>query len=146
LAVDPSEWVARVMRSLESPRAAEAARAFEAAFRTEAARFVQSASERMDPRAREKLERRVADLANRVASAAQGAIEQDSLAGASQWPWLARAAELFARDGAPQERFLSALVPRSFHGSDAWELVLGVATEHVRDALDGRVLHRVYSR
>ncbi len=146
LAIDPAEWVTRVMRSLESARAAEAARAFESAFRLEAARFVESASERLDPRAREKLQRRVADLANRVASTAQGAVEQDALAGASQWPWLARAAELFARDRTPQERFLSALVPHSFHGDDAWPLVLDVAAGHVRDALDGRVLHRVYSR
>ncbi len=146
LASDPVEWAVRVMRSLERARAADGAREFEAAFRTEAARFVQSASERLDARAREKLERRVADLANRVASAARGAVEQDALAGASQWPWLARATELFARDGSPQERFLSALVLHAFHGRDAWELVLGVASDHVRDALDGRVLHRVYSR
>ncbi|HXV15084.1 MAG TPA: bacillithiol biosynthesis BshC [Candidatus Krumholzibacteria bacterium] len=146
LATDPSEWVVRVMRSLESPRAAEAARAFEGAFRADAARFIESASGRLDPRAREKLERRVADLANRVASVAQGAVEQDALAGASQWPWLARASDLFARDGAPQERFLSALVPQTFHDHDAWGLVLEVASDHVRDALDGTVLHRVYSR
>jgi hypothetical protein len=146
LAMDPPAWVAGIMRALESERTASAARAFEEAFRAEATRFVTAASERLDARAREKLERRVAELASRVASTARGAVEQDSLAAASKWPWLSRAAELFARDGTPQERFLSAVVPYTFHGRDAWNLVGDVAGDHVRDALDGRVLHRVYSR
>jgi hypothetical protein len=138
--------VTGVVQALESVHTASAARTFEEAFRSEAARFVAAASERLDARAREKLERRVAELASRVATTARGAVEQDSLAAASKWPWLARAAELFARDGEPQERFLSALVPYTFHGRDAWNLVGSVAADHVRDALDGRVLHRVYSR
>lgn len=146
LAIDPSGWVGGVMQALESAQTASAARAFEGAFRAEAARFIVAASGRLDARARDKLERRVADLAGRVAAVAGGAVEQDSLAGAAKWPWLARAAELFARDGLPQERFLSALVPHTFHGRGAWDLVCEVASDHVRDALDGRVLHRVYSR
>jgi hypothetical protein len=146
LATDPPAWVTGVVQALESVHTASAARTFEEAFRSEAARFVAAASERLDARAREKLERRVAELASRVATTARGAVEQDSLAAASKWPWLARAAELFARDGEPQERFLSALVPYTFHGRDAWNLVGSVAADHVRDALDGRVLHRVYSR
>lgn len=145
LATDPPAWIAGVMRALESARTASAAREFEETFRTEAARFVAVVSERMDARAREKLERRVAELASRVATTVRGAVEQDSLAAASKWPWLSRAAELFVRDGEPQERFLSALVPYTFHGRDAWDLVGDVAGGHVRDALDGRVLHRVYS-
>lgn len=146
LATDPAAWVARVTTSAESPRAAAAARAFEEAFRAEAARFVAGASERLDARSREKLGRRVGELAGRVAGIANAAVEQDALAGVAQWPWLARAAEMFVRDGISQERFLSALVPRLLHGRDAWGLVYEVAERHVRDALDGRVLHRVYSR
>jgi len=146
LATDPAGWVARVTTSAESPRAATASRAFLEAFRTQAERFVVDAGARLDPRAREKLERRVAELANRVAGVAQAAVEQDALAGASQWPWLSRGAELFVRDGDAQERFLSMLVPSAFHGRDARSLVHEVAVAHVRDALDGRVLHRVYSR
>jgi len=146
LATDPLAFEAGVMRALESARTASAARAFEESFRTEAARFVAVASERLDARAREKLERRVAELGSRVTTTVRGAVEQDSLAAASKWPWLSRAAELFTRGGEPQERFLSALVPYTFHGRDAWGLVGDVGAEHVRDALDGRVLHRVYSR
>lgn len=146
LSTDPAAWVAGVMRALESARTASAAQAFEDVFRTEASRFVAVVSERLDARAREKLERRVAELASRVTTTVRGAVEQDSLAAASKWPWLSRAAELFARSGEAQERFLSALVPYTFHGRDAWNLVGDVAADHVRDALDGRVLHRVYSR
>jgi hypothetical protein len=146
LATHPAQWVLEVKQSLESPRAREAARRLEESFRAEAARFISAASERFDVRAREKLARRVEELATRVAGVAQGAVEQDSLAGAAQWPWLARAAELFARNGDAQERYLSAVVPYTFHGRDAWALVKDMATAHVRDALDGRVLHRVYSR
>jgi hypothetical protein len=146
LATDAPAWVADVTRSLESKRAADAARAFEAAVRAEADRFVAAASERLDERMKEKLSRRVADLVQRTAALAQGVLEQDALAGASRWPWLARAAELFTRDGSLQERYLSAVVPYTFHGADAVALVREVAADHVRDALDGRVLHRVYSR
>ncbi len=146
LATDPAAWVDAVKASAESPRAAAAAQAFEETFRKEAARFAAAAGERLDAKAREKLERRVAELAQRVAGVARGAVEQDALAGAAEWPWLARAAEMFVRDTVPQERFLSALVPRTFHGRDAWSTIDDVAAAHVRDALDGRVLHRVYSR
>ena len=146
LATDAAAWVAGVTASAKSPRAAASARAFEEAFLGEAARFVADAAQRLDARSREKLERRVADLASRVASVAQNAVEQDALSGAAQWPWLARATEMFVRDGVPQERFLSALVPHLIHGREAWGLVHEVAERHVRDALDGRVLHRVYSQ
>jgi hypothetical protein len=146
LATDPGRWVEKVKQSLENPRVAAAARAFEAAFRAQSARFAAAASERLDPRSKEKLERRIADVAARVESLAQAAAEQDALLGAAQWPWLSRATELFTRDGDPQERYLSAPVPFTFHGRDAWDLVFDVAAAHVRDSLDGRVLHRVYSR
>jgi hypothetical protein len=146
LAVDPAAWVVQVTRWLESPRVRQAAREFEAASRAHARDFVTAAGERLDARARDKLERRAADLMNRVESLVQGAVEQDALAAASAWPWLARAAELFARDGVGQERYLSALVPYTWAGGEAWSLVTDVAVDHVREALDGRVLHRVYSR
>jgi hypothetical protein len=146
LATDPAAWGARVTESLRSAHVAEAARAFETSFRAQADRFLSAAGERLDARAKEKLAKRVAELTARVAGTANGAVEQDALAGAAQWPWLARAAEPFARDGQAQERFLSALVPFTFHGDDAWQAVLAAAHEHVGDALDGRVLHRVYSR
>lgn len=146
LARDAAEWTARVTRALESPRAAEGARVFTAAIRAESERFLKTAGERLDVRAREKLEKRVADLLQRAEAIAVGAIEQDALAGGARWPWLARVADVFARNGDAQERYLSALVPYTFHGADAVTLVSEIAADHVRDALDGRVLHRVYSR
>jgi hypothetical protein len=145
-ATDPLAWVAQVKQAVESPRATEAARAFEASVRAAVAALTSATTERLDARAKEKLERRVADLVNRAATVAQGAVEQDALARAAQWPWLPRAHELFVRDGDSQERFVSSTVPYVFHGTDAWEDVYDIAGRHVRDALDGRVLHRVYSR
>jgi uncharacterized protein YllA (UPF0747 family) len=145
LATEPEGWVAAVKRSFRSEQAAHAARRFEAAFSEEATRFVDAAAQRIDARAKEKLEKRIADVARRVGALAGEAVEQDALAAASRWPWLARASELFARAGDPQERFLSLWVPYTFHGRDAWRAVREVASDHVRDALDGRVEHRVYS-
>lgn len=146
LATDPFAWVVQVKQAVESPRASEAARTFEAAVRDAAASLTSATTERLDERAKEKLERRVADLLNRAASVAEGAVEQDALARAAEWPWLSRAHELFIRDGVVQERFVSSTTPFAFHGTGAWENVYDVAGRHVRDALDGRVLHRVYSR
>jgi hypothetical protein len=146
VAADAPAFVARVMRALESPRVAEEAARFESTMRDASARFLAAAGERMGARTRDKLARRLADLAERAAGVARGAIENDALAGAARWPWLARAAELFARDGQPQERFLSALVPYLFHGRDAWALLHEVAATHVRDSLDANLTHRVYWR
>lgn len=146
LATDPFAWVVQVKQAAESPRASEAARRFETSVREAAAALTSATTERLDARAKEKLERRVADLLNRAANLAQGAVEQDALARAAEWPWLSRAQELFIRDGAVQERFVSSMTPFAFHGTRAWEDVYDVAGRHVRDALDGRVLHRVYSR
>ncbi len=143
---DPAAWVSAVVESARDANLADAARSFESSFAAASSRFVAAAGARLDPRAKEKLDRRVADIAGRVASVTAGAIEQDALASVAQWPWLARAAELFVRDGVVQERYLSLTVPAAFHGEDAVSLVERVAATHVRDVLDGRVLHRVYSR
>jgi hypothetical protein len=146
LATDPFAWVVQVKQALESPRATEAARVFEESVRAAAAALTTATTERLDPRAKEKLERRVAEVVNRAASVAEGAVEQDALARAAEWPWLSRAHELFARDGVTQERFLSSTAPYAFPSDGAWDVVDDIAGRHVRDALDGRVLHRVYSR
>jgi hypothetical protein len=54
-------------------------------------------------------------------------------------------ADVFVRDGRPQERYLSLLTPFLAHGPDAWETIDALADAHVRDALDGRAWHGVYS-
>jgi hypothetical protein len=53
--------------------------------------------------------------------------------------------DAFARDGRPQERYLSLLVPFLAHGLEAWRDIDALADAHARDALDGRVWHGVYS-
>jgi len=53
---------------------------------------------------------------------------------------------MFARSGVPQERFLSAMVPFTFLGVESLAVVEREAGEHVDRALDGQVMHRVYSR
>ncbi len=146
LASAPAEWVERATRALMRPKVAEAAADVEKRFRSDAEKFVKLAAERLEARAKEKLERRFADLIQRVSAASEGAIEQDALAGAARWPWLATASQMFARDGHAQERFLSALVPYTFEGARAWPMVELESAVHVASTLDGAVMHRVYSR
>ena len=146
LATDPAEWAAATTKALVRGDVADGAKRFEEGFRRMAGEFKSMASTRLDERAAEKLERRIDDVAQRVRAVAQGAVEQDALAGAAKWPWLAQAAHLFVRDGQPQERFLSALTPYAFHGARAWPLVDTESAAHVLAALDGTVMHRVYSR
>jgi hypothetical protein len=145
LARDAAEWVRRATSSLTSDRVADAARTFEDGLAESARRFLAVLGERLDARAKEKLERRVRELVQRAQDVASSAVEADSLAGAKQWPWLARATDAFDRGGQPQERFLSAAVPYVFHGTASCAAVDLVAAEHVAAALDGRVVHRVYS-
>jgi len=146
LATDPAAWAVSTTEALMRDDVAQEAKSFEERFRQIAGNFLDVATTRLDDRATEKLERRIDDVAQRVHAVAQGAIEQDALAGAAKWPWLAQAAQLFARDGEPQERFLSALVPYTFHGAQAWQLIDEESAAHVASALDGAVTHRVYSR
>ncbi|HEU4930030.1 MAG TPA: bacillithiol biosynthesis BshC [Candidatus Krumholzibacteria bacterium] len=145
LATDPPQWVARTTEAAGDRRVADAARTLEDEFRAMADAFAAMASARLDARAKEKLERRMADMIARVRAAAQAAVEQDALAGAVRWPWLANAVEMWVRNGEVQERFLAATVPFSFHGDAAVSMVEAEAGAHVAGALDGQVLHRVYS-
>ncbi len=146
LATQPQQWVVRTTAALSDRRVADAARAFESEVRARVEDFVGLASRRLDPRAKEKLERRFADWVARASAAAGAAVEQDAIAGAAQWPWLANAAEMFARNGVPQERFLAAVVPFTFLGMESLAVVEREAGEHVDRSLDGQVMHRVYSR
>ncbi len=146
LATDPPAWVTRTMDALTRDDVAQHAKSFQERFREIADTFLKVATTRLDERVTEKLVRRVDDVAQRVRVVAEGAVEQDALAGASQWPWLAQAAQLFARDGEAQERFMSALVPYTFHGARARQMVDEESAAHVASALDGTVMHRVYSR
>lgn len=145
LAVDPAAWVERARAALEDAAFAGAAQQTEANLRALLTGFEAAARDRLDARAREKMVKRFADLEQRLHQALGAAVEQDTTSAAARWPFLARGAELFERDGVTQERFLSMVVPQAYHGSAAWDSIRGLASQHVEDALDGRVDHRVYS-
>jgi hypothetical protein len=77
--------------------------------------------------------------------ALDAAIEQDVTSAAARYTFLPRTADIFERNGASQERFLSMTVPYAFHGDAAWREIRAIADDAVGDTLDGRVGHRVYS-
>lgn len=123
----------------------EAAAALEALFKRESDAFREQAALRLDDRSRAKLEKRFDELSGRLAQALAAAIEQDVSAPRARWPFLARMADMFEKNSAPQERFLSLVTPMLFHGEEAWRAIDACAGEWTRDALDGRVSHIVYS-
>jgi len=145
LATDPNAFVRAAETSAMDTEFVAAAEQVEAAFRSEAARFQALAGGRMDERARQRLRKRLDEVAQRLAQSLAGAIEQDTRGARVRWPYLPRLIDVFVRDGRPQERYLSLLVPFLAHGEAAWEVLDALATAHVRDALDGRVWHGVYS-
>jgi hypothetical protein len=107
--------------------------------------FTRAAADRLDVRSRDKLEKRFADIAHRLRQALDAAIEQDVTSAAARYTFLPRTADIFERNGASQERFLSMTVPYAFHGDAAWREIRAIADDAVGDTLDGRVGHRVYS-
>jgi bacillithiol synthase len=145
LATDPIAWVERAHLALEDKAFAGAADRATASFREALAGFIATAKERLDDRARGKLEKRLAEIEQRLQQALAAAVEQDTRGAAARWPFLSRSHEIFRRDGASQERYLSLIVPHAYHGRAAWDTVKQLAVGHVEDALDGRVGHRVYS-
>jgi phage gp46-like protein len=123
----------------------EAARAVDAEVVRQVQSFVSLAGSRLDARSREKLERRLDDLTQRLSQALDAAIEQDVRGAHSRWPFLSRLPDMFRRDTVAQERFLSLLTPWLFHGDEAWSAVDALASRSVGDALDGHTWHGVYS-
>jgi bacillithiol synthase len=121
-----------------------AARALEASFARESGAFLSHASSHLDARARAKLEKRVDEITGRLEQALAAAIEQDASGPRSRWPFLPRMAEMFRRDTALQERFLSMVTPSLDHGDDAWRAIDAMAAEWTAAALDGHVWHGVY--
>ncbi len=123
----------------------QAAAALEMSFKKESEAFRAQAASRLDDRSRAKLEKRFDELSGRLAQALTAAIEQDVSAPRARWPFLARMVDMFEKNTAPQERFLSLVTPMLFHGEDAWRAIDACAEEWTHDALDGRVRHVVYS-
>jgi hypothetical protein len=145
IALDPGALADAARASLRDDAFGAAARQAEAAFAELAGRFLSLAGERLDARATEKLEKRFADLTQRLRQTVDAAVGQDLQGAAARFPFLSHLPDLFARGGVPQERYLSMAAPHSFHGDAAWGAVRDLAGESVAAALDGRVGHRVYS-
>jgi bacillithiol synthase len=145
LATDPAAFARAAESSAIDAEFVAAAARVEAALRGEATRFAALAGDRLDEREQQRLRKRLDEVAQRLAQTLAGAIEQDRRGARARWPFLPRLADAFARDGRPQERYLSLLVPLLAHGDAAWNAIDALAAEHMRDALDGRVWHGVYS-
>ncbi|HKW13167.1 MAG TPA: bacillithiol biosynthesis BshC [Candidatus Krumholzibacteria bacterium] len=144
IVADPAALAARASASGGNDGMNAAAAAFEAAFAKETAAFFSVSGGRLDDRARHKLEKRMDEISGRLAQALASAIEQDTSGPRSRWPFLPRMADMFRKDAAPQERFLSMVMPMLDHGDDAWRAIDAMAAEWAVAALDGRVWHTVY--
>jgi hypothetical protein len=145
LATDPGEVARAARAAAEDVVFKDAARGFEAAFAREAGAFAGLAGERLDARARDKMERRFREISQRLSQALADAIAQDALGAETRWPFLPRLGDVFRRGDAPQERFLSMLTPLLLDGDASLDAHADLAQRFVRDALDRRVWHGVYS-
>jgi hypothetical protein len=145
VARDPASVAALVMDRSVDDGLARAAAELQSAFDAATRLFLETASSRLDERAREKLRKRIEELSGRLAQTLSNAREHDVRGPRARWPFLPRMADMFRRDSIAQERFLSLVVPMLHHGDDAWPAVEAMAAQWARDALDGRVWHGVYS-
>ncbi len=145
LVADPGAAAARVSEQSASEGLKSSAASLEARFANEARSFLETAATHLDDRARQKLEKRLEDLGGRLSQAMAAAIENDLSGPRARWPFLPRIKDMFVKDAAPQERFLSLVTPMLFHGEAAWPAIDEAAMEWAEGALDGRVWHGVYS-
>jgi hypothetical protein len=142
---DPAALAARASASGGNGGMNAAAAALEAAFTRESAAFLSVSSRHLDERSRQKLEKRLDDIAGRLKQALSTAMEQDTSGPRARWPFLPRMSDMFRKDAAPQERFLCMATPMLARGDDAWSAIDAMAAEWSLAALDGRVWHGVYS-
>jgi hypothetical protein len=145
LVADPAAVAARVSATGGDDGLKASATALEASFARESGAFLAQASSRLDERARQKLQKRIDEIAGRLTQTLGTAIEQDVSGPRSRWPFLPRMVDMFRKDTIAQERFLSLVMPMLHHGDDAWRAIDALAGEWAVDALDGRVWHGVYS-
>jgi len=145
LARDPGGTASLALSRAPDDALRKAASALEADFARSTASFSASAAARLDERSRQKLQKRIDDLAGRLAQTLSAALEQDVNGPRARWPFLGRMEDIFRKDSVAQERFLSLVTPGLFHGEAAWEAIAGMANDWTGDALDGRVWHGVYS-
>jgi hypothetical protein len=145
VARDPAAAALSVTSGAVDDGLKSAAAALQSEFDRASLAFLAGTSSRLDDRARVKLQKRIDELSGRLAQTLAAAVEHDTQGPRSRWPFLPRMADMFRRDSAAQERFLSLAVPMLFHGDDAWRSIDDVASQWAADALDGRVWHGVYS-
>jgi hypothetical protein len=145
IVADPAALAARASASGGNDGLKSAAASLEASFARESGAFLSQASSHLDERARAKLHKRIDEISGRLEQALAAAIEQDTSGPRSRWPFLPRMADMFRKDAAPQERFLSMVTPILDDGDGAWREIDAMAAEWSAAALDGRVWHSVYS-
>jgi hypothetical protein len=145
LVTAPGEFVKRVFVSQTDPRLERARGDFEAAFASQARDFLSAAASAIDESALVKMRKRLADVERRLGAAVAAVSDAGRARALERWPFLDGLNDVFARKGAPQERYLSMLVPFLFGGCTSDDCVRSVAAFHVDAALDGRVEHVVYS-
>jgi bacillithiol synthase len=145
LVSDPGAAAALVAEKSANDELKSSAATLEERFAGETRLFMETAAGHLDDRARQKLEKRFEDLGGRLGQALAAAIENDLAGPRARWPFLPRMKEIFVKDGAPQERFISLLTPMLFDGDAAWPAIDDATMEWAAGALDGHVWHGVYS-
>jgi uncharacterized protein YllA (UPF0747 family) len=141
---DPSAFVREVYEQHRSAEIDQSAERFQRVFEAESASFLQAGKTALDDRALEKTRKRLVDLSRRLGQTLDVGGAAGKAAALEQWPFLGGIAEFVRRNDRDQDRYLSALTPFVFGGTDGWPSVSRAATEHIEGALDGTPSHVVY--
>jgi uncharacterized protein YllA (UPF0747 family) len=131
--------------AMADPEVARAAAELREAFSSRAGELVARARAAGDERQASRLAKRIADVERRLVAAISTAADIGKSRALARWPQLAHAADVFARGGTPQERYLWMLAPALHDGEGTLEAAGEAARAHASAALDGRVSHTVYS-
>ncbi len=108
-------------------------------------RLAESITVGLPDKFRAKMHGRVRELRGRMEELAESVSEAGRLRALERWSFLSEINHLIKPADKPQERRVASLTPFLHSPDDAGEDVIGLATRHVDELMDGRAKHIVYS-
>jgi hypothetical protein len=142
---EPSKFASDTYRSQTTGRLAEAVRAFEHEMRTSLDRLSSQIANEVSGKALAKLRGRMKELMTRLERLSGAVLDTGRIRAVERWPFLPELSLLIRPGDKPQERRLSSMIPFLDSSGETAGGLIGLASTHVDELMDGRVHHVVYS-
>jgi bacillithiol biosynthesis cysteine-adding enzyme BshC len=142
---DPSRFAKSIYRSQTPPRLRAAASEFASDAHGWLDRLSKQAEADLSTKSRGRMRGKLDEFRNRVDYLSESVLETGKTAALERWPFLTELAQLIRPGDKPQERRLSLIVPFVNARDSDSDPMTRLASVHVDELMDGRMLHIVYS-